>query len=275
LAPSATSDSLFVRADSGTEDVFDMTEAGAGTTWKWARVNGRNGTTVPGTLNPRTFALSAGGHTLRFRGRDAGARVDRLVLTNDSAFVPTSGNQVTYSDVPVGHPFYEFVEAVTRNGVASGCGGGNFCPDAQTTRAQMAVFLLRARHGAGFTPPPATGTVFSDVPANSFAAAWIERLAAEGMTTGCGGGRYCPTTAVSRDQLSVFLLQARWGTGFAPPGAVGMFSDVPMANGFARWIEELFREGITGGCAPGLYCPQGTATRGQIAVMLAAGFGLS
>ena len=58
----------------------------------------------------------------------------------------------------------------------------------------MAVFLLKAEHGSGYAPPPCTG-VFADVaclPAPAFAADWIEQLAAEGITGGCGAGSFCP-----------------------------------------------------------------------------------
>jgi hypothetical protein len=275
LAPTSSADSFFVRMDAGAEDIYDVAEGTQGPNWQWTRINGRNGTAIPLTLNPRTFALSSGTHTLVFRGREAGTKVDRIVITNDLAYTPATGNSVTFSDVPVGHPFYEFIETIARNGLASGCGGGKFCPDATTTRAQMAVYLLRARHGSAYNPPPATGAVFSDVSAGSFAAAWIEQLAAEGLTTGCGGGRFCPGSNVSRDQLSVFLLRSRLGTGFQPPAPSGLFNDVPVGNGFAPWIEELYNRQVTGGCAPLLYCPSSGATRGQIAVMLTAGFGLS
>jgi beta-N-acetylhexosaminidase len=47
----------------------------------------------------------------------------------------------TFSDVPTSHPFFQFVEALSRSAITSGCGGGNFCPDAPLTRGQMAVFL--------------------------------------------------------------------------------------------------------------------------------------
>jgi hypothetical protein len=47
----------------------------------------------------------------------------------------------TFTDVPTGHPFFQFVEALARSGITAGCGGGNFCPDAPLTRGQMAVFL--------------------------------------------------------------------------------------------------------------------------------------
>jgi len=71
----------------------------------------------------------------------------------------------------------------------------------------MAVFLLRAKYGAAYKPPAATG-MFSDVPASHWAAAWVEQLAREGVTGGCGGGNYCPSAAVTRAQMAVFLVKA-------------------------------------------------------------------
>jgi hypothetical protein len=50
----------------------------------------------------------------------------------------------TFSDVPVGHPFFQFVEALNASGISAGCGNNNFCPDAPLTRKQMAAFLSKA-----------------------------------------------------------------------------------------------------------------------------------
>jgi hypothetical protein len=36
-------------------------------------------------------------------------------------------------------------------------------------------------------------------------AAWIEQLAAEGITGGCGGGNFCPASPNTRGQMAVFL----------------------------------------------------------------------
>src|SRR5690606_642507 len=47
----------------------------------------------------------------------------------------------TFNDVPTSSPFHRFVEALVDAGTTAGCGGGNYCPDAPVTRAQMAVFL--------------------------------------------------------------------------------------------------------------------------------------
>jgi hypothetical protein len=93
------------------------------------------------------------------------------------------------------------------DGITSGCGNNNYCPNQTVTRDQMAVFLLRAKYGAGYSPPAATG-IFGDVPSNYWAAAWIEQLAEEGITSGCGNGNYCPGGAVNRDQMAVFLVRS-------------------------------------------------------------------
>ena len=50
--------------------------------------------------------------------------------------------------------------------------------------------------------------MFADVPADAFAAAWIEQLAAEGVTAGCGGGNFCPDAPVSRAQAAALVVRA-------------------------------------------------------------------
>jgi hypothetical protein len=43
------------------------------------------------------------------------------------------------------------------------------------------------------------------VPASSPFCRWIEELANGGVVAGCGGGNYCPLSAVTRGQMAVFL----------------------------------------------------------------------
>jgi hypothetical protein len=111
-----------------------------------------------------------------------------------------------FDDVPVDYWAAKWVEALYNDGITRGCGGNNYCPSDPVTRAQMAVFLLRSEHGAAYDPPAATGE-FNDVPVDHWAADWIEQLAAEGITSGCGGGNYCPADSVTRDQMAVFLVR--------------------------------------------------------------------
>jgi hypothetical protein len=58
----------------------------------------------------------------------------------------------TFNDVPLGHPFFRFIEALAASGITVGCGSGNYCPEAPLTRGQMAVFLAKAL-GLHSVPP--------------------------------------------------------------------------------------------------------------------------
>jgi len=178
-----------------------------------------------------------------------------------------------FNDVPGSQQFYFHVTKLVSNGITAGCGGGNYCPLSSVTRQQMAVFLLKAKNGLCYVPPPCTG-IFPDVPCPSTFANWIEALAAEGITGGCGGGNYCPLSPVRRDQMAVFLLKAEHGSSYVPPACAGTFGDVACPSTFANWIEQLAAENITGGCGGGNYCPLSNNTRGQMAVFISKTFNL-
>jgi hypothetical protein len=57
------------------------------------------------------------------------------------------------------------------------------------------------------SPPPNTPT-FGDVPASDSAFAFVESLAASGVTGGCGNGDFCPSATLTRRQMAVFLAKA-------------------------------------------------------------------
>jgi hypothetical protein len=57
------------------------------------------------------------------------------------------------------------------------------------------------------SPAPGSAT-FGDVPTSHPFFQFIEALAASGITGGCGGGNYCPDTALTRGQMAVFLAKA-------------------------------------------------------------------
>ena len=126
-------------------------------------------------------------------------------------YVPPSCAGV-FPDVACPSPFADWIEQLAAENITAGCAGGNFCPANLVTRAQMAVFLLKTEHGSSYAPPACTG-IFGDVACPSPFANWIERLAAEGVTGGCGGGNYCPANPNTRGQMAVFLAKT---FGLAP-----------------------------------------------------------
>jgi hypothetical protein len=180
----------------------------------------------------------------------------------------------SFDDVPRASVFYRFVETLLHRGVTGGCTASEYCPSFLASREQMAVFVLVAKDGAGNVPSACTTPVFADVPASSAFCPWIEELARRGVVAGCGGGNYCPTDPVTREQITVFVLATK-DPGVVPPACgAPLFNDVPASSPFCRWIEEMARRNVVTGCGGGNYCPASPVTREQMAVFISAGFGL-
>jgi len=190
-----------------------------------------------------------------------------------------------FEDVKPNHPFsgeaniwyYTDVHKLYNNSITGGCTLSplKYCPEDSVTRAQMAIFLLKGIHGPSYSPPTVgSSTGFADVATSHWAAAWIKQLAVEGITGGCGTGIYCPESSVTRAEMSIFLLRARHGSGYAPSAAVGLFTDVPAGYWARNWIEQLAVEAITSGCGSGNYCPEDPVTRAQMAIFLVRTFNL-
>ncbi|MBK9206872.1 MAG: S-layer homology domain-containing protein [Anaerolineales bacterium] len=185
--------------------------------------------------------------------------------------------QTTFADVAKNYWAWSFIESLKNANITGGCLTTplSYCPEDSVTRAQMAVFLLKGIHGSTYIPPVVgSDTGFADVAADHWAAAWIKQLAAEGITSGCGAGNYCPENSVTRAQMAIFLLNAKYGSAYEPPAPTGVFTDVPIGYWADQWIEQLAFEGITSGCGSGIYCPEADVTRAQMAVFLVKTFGL-
>jgi len=242
-------------------------------------------TSASGTGDTYTVTVSTGtgNGSIRLDVGTSGIIIDSL--TNPLVGTYTAGEtygvlrSTIFADVPPAYWANRFIERLYVAGVTGGCSVNPalaYCPDAIVTRGQMAVFLLRGIHGSSYVPPAATGTKFIDVPSSYWAAAWIEQLAAEGITSGCGPNTYCPDTTVTRGQMAVFLMRGKHGAGYAPPAGTGFFTDVSLSYWAVNWIEQLSAENITGGCSviPLAYCPETPVTRSQMAVFLVKTFSL-
>ncbi|MBI5964226.1 MAG: S8 family serine peptidase [Chloroflexi bacterium] len=247
-------------------------------------VSGLSGT---GSIYTVTVDTGSGNGTIRLDVVDDNSIMDAAASSLGGAVVGDgnfAGGEIytiiksaTFSDVPLSYWASAFIERLYIAGITGGCSTSPlmYCPETPVTRAQMAVFLLKGIHGSSYTPPPVdAGTGFNDVSAGHWAAAWIKQLAVEGITGGCGNGNYCPEATVTRAQVAVFLLRARYSSAYNPPSATGVFTDVPVGYWSAAWIEQLAAEGITGGCGPGTYCPESPVTRAQMAIFLVRTFNL-
>jgi glucose/arabinose dehydrogenase len=86
--------------------------------------------------------------------------------------------------------------------ITTGCSPGLYCPTAPVSREQMASFLARA-----FNVGDTTTDFFTDDESSPHEHD-INRIAAAGITFGCGPGSYCPTALVTREQMAAFLHRA-------------------------------------------------------------------
>jgi hypothetical protein len=221
--------------------------------------------TSTGSTNLYSIALSTGAATL-IGPVGAGLDLGGLALGEPGV------TALTFADV-TGNFAQSFIADLAAAGLTGGCGTNPpvFCPDATVTREQMAAFVIR---GVGEFSPPAPATQrFADVPPTNPFYAFIDRLAALGITGGCGGGNYCPSAPVTREQMAAFIIRA---LGEFNPPAPGMqrFADVPPANPFFAFIDRLAARGITAGCSATNYCPADPVTRAQMAVFLVRAFNL-
>ncbi len=162
--------------------------------------------------------------------------------------------------------FQDDIEKLAASGITKGCGETSFCPTSVVTRGQMAAFLVRA-----LDLPAAPSAGFGDAVGHLFEAD-IDALAGAGITSGCGGGNYCPDAPLKRASMAAFLVRAL----DLPDAPSAGFTDT-VGSPFEKHIDSIAAAGITMGCNPPAntkFCPNGSVDRGQMAAFLVRALGL-
>ena len=121
-----------------------------------------------------------------------------------STYTPPAPGGGVFTDT-AGHWAEAWIEDLFDEGITAGFPDGTYRPENNVTRAEMAVFLLKAKNGSSYTPPAPGGGAFTDI-AGHWAQAWIEQLASEGITSGFPDGTYRPENTATRAEMGVFLV---------------------------------------------------------------------
>ena len=188
--------------------------------------------------------------------KDAGARL------------PGAQGQ-NFRDIVKGSWYYDAVLKITKQGLVKGTSAAAFTPNGTFTRAEMAVILHRAANN----PKAAAQSAFKDTDRKT--GSWyidaVDWTAEKGYMTGPGDGTFHPGANITRQELVKTL--------YAYAKAVGVDVTVTETAAFkdgasiAPWARDAmswaFASGVIRGDGTGSANPGKTATRGDMAVIIA------
>ena len=166
----------------------------------------------------------------------------------------------SFRDVPVDAYYYDAVKWAAEKGITTGQADGLFGSDRSCTRAQIITFLWRA---AG-SPEPKAMRSFADVSTDAYYAKAVAWAVENGITTGTGDGKFSPDATCTRAQSVTFLFRAIGKL----VNSKAEFSDVLTDSYYANAVAWAVENGITNGIGDGLFGPDNSCTRAQIATFL-------
>lgn len=173
-----------------------------------------------------------------------------------------------FGDVAQNAWYYDAVQYVYENGLMDGTGGGAFSPAATTTRGMVVTILYRL---AG-QPTSASTSAFSDVAVGQWYSDAVSWASANGIVSGYGDGTFGPKDTVTREQLAAILYRfaQTQSEDVTQTGALSSFTD---GGDTAQWAQSAMSwavgNGLISGKGNGVLDPQGTATRAEVAAILA------
>ena len=214
----------------------------------------------------------------KLEARDGQDQVVKLTREEDGTYtftMPESPVTVSavfgpiFQDVAESDWFYAAVQYVYEQGIMSGVEEGRFEPGTTLTRAMLAQTLY-AMEGK---PQVSGGEDFSDVEEGDWYAAAVAWAAENGLVSGVGGDRFAPNDALTREQMALILYR------YAQHKSYDVQVDGEPLEGFqdvekiSDWAVEAMAWAVNAkllsGTGDNLLTPAGTATRAQVAQVLA------
>jgi lysophospholipase L1-like esterase len=205
----ADDDSLFVSMDSGSYSLWD-TLRGTLAVWGWDLVNNRGG------ADPVVYPLSAGQHTLKIKQREDGTKLDRILITDDMAYVPQGMGEVLSS-----------VPEITSVPVTQATAGQVYSYDVNATGNPAPTYALTT-YPAGMTINQTTGLIqWAPTVAGQFNVT-VEASNTQGVAT------QSFAVTVNPEASSVYVwLEAESGSIVAP---MVVASDSQASSGQYVWV---------------------------------------
>ena len=167
-----------------------------------------------------------------------------------------------FTDVAQEQYYYDSILWAYENGIASGLSENEFAPDAQCTRAQVVIFLWRAK---GQPKASLQELPFEDVEKGTYyydAVAWAYE---NNIVSGGDGTHFGPDDPVSRGQFVTFLYRTEGKPGYTSENP---FTDVAQWAYYYDAVLWAYENGIASGLSDGIFGAEESCTRGQVVTFL-------
>ncbi|MEW6735595.1 MAG: BACON domain-containing protein, partial [Acidobacteriota bacterium] len=310
------SDGLFTFDANGASQIYLTPTLAPGVQWNaqsyfWItldRLSGTGSTTIIFNVLPNYTGTPRKGF-IRFVSPQTGETLEEYTIFQ-------SRTAKLFQDVPLQDSspstvsvHFDTVNLMYANGITSGCQTSPllYCPSDIATRAQMAIFFVRAwslklfgsTEGFRYYAPPSQTPYFVDVPYGSFGFDYIQKLYELGVTSGCQAQprMYCPNDGGTNLQAAIFAVRTRQlvdyrcsynciNDNFGYPQSIIFFSDVQPYDGDFKWVQKVATSPFypdpaslrivsnsvaSPGCFSGGFCKNQPITRGQLSLYIVRG----
>lgn len=178
-------------------------------------------------------------------------------------------SQLPFSDISSSHWAADNIHTIYNNGITSGYPDGTYGPAKEVTRAELAVYIIRALEGE---PSEAcTASLFTDVPSGHWACKYIQRLVELGIINSDPTEPFKPADAATRVRMAEHIVRALEGVP-AEGCTEHLFSDVPSDFWACKYIKRLVELGIANGYPDNTFRPWYPVTRAEMSVFIARAF---
>ena len=192
------------------------------------------------------------------------ALVEGTEVVNDTAAVPDISK---FTDI-AGHWAYDDIKFAVENGLFNGTGETTFGPNVAMDRGMFVTVLGRI---AGIDAAAHANAPFTDVKATAYYAPHAAWASENGIVEGVGGGLFAPSNQITRQEMATMLNR------YASHAKIALESN-PQATfaddaSIASWAKDavyaLAFAGLINGVGENTYAPAKTATRAEVATLLA------
>lgn len=121
------------------------------------------------------------------------------------------GGKMMFTDVSKDLNSYEAIKELKDEGWIVGVGNNEYKPFDTVTRAEMAVFIGRARFGVHFKPLAPTGSI-PDVDVSYWGAGWIQLAVEKELMDLYPDGNFYPRNPAIRADIAVLVNLLKSGT---------------------------------------------------------------